>query len=230
MIDWHCHILPGIDDGSRDTKESLDMLRMQREQGADTVIATPHFLANDSSVDSFLERREWAFDTLRPHLPEDAPRILLGAEVKYYPGIGRLPDLMKLCICGTGLLLLEMPFAKWSEYEVRELEDLAARGGIRLILAHIERYLPFEGRDVWRRIAESGILTQVNASFFTSVTTRHKALSMLKDGQIHFIGSDCHNVSSRPPKLDGAYGYISRKFGADYVDQMVGYGHAVLEQ
>ena len=53
MIDWHSHILPGIDDGSGSIEESLALLKMQREQGADTVIATPHFFADDETVDEF---------------------------------------------------------------------------------------------------------------------------------------------------------------------------------
>ena len=64
MIDWHSHILPGIDDGSGSIEESLALLKMQREQGADTVIATPHFFADDETVDEFLARRQESLDSL----------------------------------------------------------------------------------------------------------------------------------------------------------------------
>ena len=47
MIDWHCHILPNMDDGSRDVAESISLINMQREQGIGTIVATPHFYAND---------------------------------------------------------------------------------------------------------------------------------------------------------------------------------------
>ena len=50
MIDWHSHVLPQMDDGSKSAEESLAMLKMQSEQGVDTVIATPHFYANDESL------------------------------------------------------------------------------------------------------------------------------------------------------------------------------------
>ena len=58
MIDWHSHVLPALDDGSHSIAQSLEMLTMLKEQGVDTVIATPHFYANDESVEKFLERRE----------------------------------------------------------------------------------------------------------------------------------------------------------------------------
>ena len=58
MIDWHSHILPELDDGSRSVAESIYLINMQKAQGVGTVIATPHFYADDESVESFLERRE----------------------------------------------------------------------------------------------------------------------------------------------------------------------------
>ena len=93
MIDWHSHLLPGIDDGSRDVEESLALLRMEAEQGVDTVVATPHFFADDGSVDSFVEQRQKSYETLRSAMPEGSPDIVLGAEVRYYPGIVKLAEL-----------------------------------------------------------------------------------------------------------------------------------------
>ena len=58
MIDWHSHILPGMDDGSHDVTESLCLINMQMAQGVRTVIATPHFYADDETVASFLDRRK----------------------------------------------------------------------------------------------------------------------------------------------------------------------------
>ena len=120
MLDFHSHILPRVDDGSQGLEESLLMLSAMKDQGVTTVIATPHFYANDDSVDSFLSRRDAAYAALAPQYT-DVPRIILGAEVKYYEGISRLPDLKRLRIDGSRLLLLEMSMSKWSEYAVREV-------------------------------------------------------------------------------------------------------------
>ena len=166
MIDWHSHILPAMDDGSRDVEESLEMLAQLSEQGVDTVVATPHFFANDESVQRFLERRAKSYEELAERIGEGLPRIVLGAEVKYYPGISQMEHLKDLRIEGTKLILLEMPFSKWTEYTVRELVTLATSGDSRIILAHMERYLPFQSARVWERLYAGGLIMQVNASFF----------------------------------------------------------------
>lgn len=228
MIDWHSHILPGVDDGSRDAEQSLAMLQMLADQGVHTVVATPHFYANDGSVSDFLERRREAWECLRPRLPEAAPEIILGAEVRYYQGISRLEGLRDLRIEGSKLLLLEMPMARWPEYAIRELTEIAGKSGIKLVLAHIDRYLDLQKSSVWESLYESGILMQVNAEHFTGLLTRGKAISRLQDGGIHFVGSDCHNTTTRAPQLHKAFGYIRKKLGDDFVDQMNGYGYTVL--
>jgi protein-tyrosine phosphatase len=229
MIDWHSHILPAMDDGSRSTEESIQMLKALWEQGIDRVIATPHFLANRESVADFLQRREKAYDRLCQASPENLPQVICGAEVAYYPGIGRLEGFEQLTIGNSKLLLLEMPVAKWTEYTVRELGELSGTSGLTIVLAHIERYLGLQNRDVIDRLCENGLLMQVNASFFNTLGTRHKAFKLLQVGNIHFIGSDCHNMETRPPRIGCAYGWIEKKFGKEYLSQMHEYNCHMLE-
>ena len=200
------------------------------EEGAAAVIATPHFYANDESVDAFLARRSAAYENLRARLPEDAPEIRLGAEVRYYPGIAKMPDLKRLRIEGSRLLLLEMPMTTWTEYTVRELGELAGKAGLTVVLAHIDRYLAMQKASVWERLLKNGILMQVNASFFTELRTKRKAISMLKRGEIHFIGSDCHNMTTRPPRIERAVSTIQKKFGDDFIAQMNEYGTSMLRK
>ena len=228
MIDWHSHILPGMDDGSKDVAESLAMLQMHSGQQVSTVIATPHFYANDEAVATFVERRAKAYETLKEQLPENAPRILLGAEVRYYQGISRMENLKDLRIEGSKLLLLEMPMMVWTEYMVRELIELSGKSGVQLVLAHVERYLRFQKQSVWNRIAESGILMQVNGSFLTAMASKRKALSLLQEGMVQFIGSDCHNLTDRSPQLEKAFQVIRKKLGDDYMNQMKHYGYSLL--
>ncbi len=213
MIDLHSHVLPAIDDGAKDTEESARMLSMLASQGVDTVCATPHFYANAESVEHFIEKRARALEELCGSLEGQGPRIILGAEVKYYPGIGKLDQLLKLRIGESKLLLLEMPFSKWTEYTVRELVELSTRSGVQIVLAHIERYMKMQSDDTWRRLYECGILMQVNASFITGMLTRRRAMSMLCGHGIHFIGSDCHNTTTRAPNIGAAYSMIEKKLG-----------------
>lgn len=228
MTDWHSHVLPAMDDGSRDVSESIALLRMLSEQGIDTVIATPHFYPNRESVESFLSRRESSQSSLKPYLTEDLPRIVAGAEVLYYEGISKLSGLYSLCIGDTGLLLLEMPIARWSEYTVRELVRISGMKGITLVLAHVERYLHLQTDEAVDTLYDNGILMQVNASFFCKLWTRRTAISMLYNRGIHFIGSDCHNLTSRPPRLSRAFDYIEKRLGKEFLSQLSDKGNAFL--
>lgn len=229
MIDWHCHVIPGVDDGSRDLTESLSMLTSLGEQGVRYVVATPHFLANNESVDDFLARRDAACERLCDSLPSGAPKVIRGAEVKYYSGISHMAGLEKLTVENTRLLLLEMPMAHWTDYTVKEIIQLANASGVKPILAHFERYLPFQNEKSILKLLDNGVLMQVNASFFANTFSKRKALRFLEDGRIHFIGSDAHNMTSRPPRLGAAYELIEKKLGEDYVYQMNEYGHRMLK-
>lgn len=221
MIDFHSHILPNMDDGSSNLEESIELLKMLSEQGADTVFATSHFYANHESVTEFLERRQAAFELLQAHLFENAPEIRLGAEVRYYEGISRMEGLESLCIQGTRLLLLEMSVRRWSEYTIRELTNMASSGRFVVVLAHIERYFDFQSKAVWKRLLECGVLMQVNATSIVDRRFRRKCFGLLKKEIVHFIGSDCHNVELRPPYMDEAFALIEKKFGSEYLQAML---------
>ena len=218
-----------MDDGSQSTTESIHMLRMQKEQGADTVIATPHFYAERESLSRFLARRQASYESLCAELPEGMPRILLGAEVRYYPGISGMADIESLCVENSRILLLEMPFSEWSEYTIREVISLSCRGNLKVALAHIDRYLSFQKKETWERLRASGILMQVNADFFQGFWKRARAISMLCNGKIHFMGSDCHNTESRPPKLCEALTLIKKKCGDDFFYRMDAYGKSFFQ-
>lgn len=132
-------VLPGIDDGSKGVAMSLEMLEHSAGQGVDVIAATPHFYASHHSVGRFLEKRQAAYEKIEPSLTERHPRILLGAEVAFFPGISRAEKIPELTLGNTKILLLEMPFAPWGKEEMREVESLAGDGGYRVMLAHCWR-------------------------------------------------------------------------------------------
>lgn len=226
MIDWHSHILPAMDDGSKDPDESIAMIDSLVSQGVDTVIATPHFYANDESVDEFLSKRESSFGLLKDKINSERVNIICGAEVRYYPGISRMEDLDKLTIGKSRLLLLEMPFAKWSDHTIKELLELENMRGIKVILAHVERYPALQDIHLIDNLINNGVQIQVNANFFTQFYTKHRAIKLLALGYIHFVGSDCHNMTTRSPKIDDAYSFIDKKLGKNFVLQMSEYGYS----
>lgn len=221
MIDFHSHILPGIDDGSKNVEESLLLLHMLEEQGISTVVATPHFYANEQSVDAFLQHRDHTFAQLMEQYGDGPVKICLGAEVLYYNGISRLQDLEKLCIEDTQVLLLEMPFTRWSSKVVQEVLEIANNMAITVVLAHIERYARYQNASFLSLLQQNGVLMQVNASYFIDRWTRRTALRQLGFGEIHLLGSDCHGVTNRPPRMDEAAAIIKKKYGDDALHSQV---------
>lgn len=211
VVDFHSHILPRMDDGSRNTQESLEMLRASAAQGIRVMAATPHFYAEENSVERFLERRETAWKALSEKMEAGMPKVLPGAEVYYFEGMQRTESLSRLKIEGTNLLLLEMPFAPWSDRMIAEIMEINRMPDTQVVLAHIERYLRFQKAAVWDSLLENGVLMQANASFFLHRFSKHKALHMVKKGRIHLLGSDCHNMDSRPPQLGAAMEILSAR-------------------
>ena len=228
MIDFHSHILPGIDDGSKNVKMSLQMLSAMRDQSIDTVIATSHFYATQRSPRRFLERREQAWDLLAPELPDSAPDIILGAEVLYFPGISHMAELPQLCFEGTNILLLEMPFDSWTEYCIREVRELARSGEFTILLAHIERYYYKQPVSVWDDFLSEGVLMQSNADFFLPFRARRKALKLLREGRIHLLGTDAHNTSARAPRMAEAVAMIRKHLGPDPLREIDRLGEKLL--
>ncbi len=202
MIDFHTHILPGMDDGSDGLKTSLSMLRTEARQGITTVLMTPHFYASENSPQTFLKRRQKAWEQLKPYIWPELPQVHLGAEVQYFEGICSVEDIRDLRIEGTNLLLLEMPFCHWPDRVVEDVLELSEWDDTRIVLAHIERYMAMQPKGIWKQLRERGILMQCNVSFFDGWRTRHKAMSMLSSGEIQFLGSDCHNMKTRRPNWD----------------------------
>lgn len=210
MIDFHSHILPGIDDGSRNIKESLQMLNASARQGVTYMAATPHFIPSESSLDRFLIHREQAFSELMEVWHPALPQVLLGAEVYYFEGMSRV-ELDVLRIEGTRLLLLEMPFQTWTDRMVAEVLALQKQPELTVLMAHIERYLGFQRKDMWDELLRAGVLMQCNASFFLRWNTRRRALHLLESGRVHLLGSDCHNMEERSPRMGAALEAIGEK-------------------
>ena len=230
MYDFHSHILPNLDDGSRCVDESLNMLRDSFRQGVTNIVATPHFYADHTIPDDFLEKRYLSWKELEPYLESDMPQIKLGAEVHYYEGLCCMDNLQKLCIENTNLLLLEMPLFAWSTRMLDILADLNGKQGVRILLAHFERYLPYQQKSAWDNLHQNGILLQANAEYFTRRLTQRAAIKALKNGEIYLLGSDCHNMNTRKPNMDEAANIIKRKLGDGVLDRLNYHGWVAFHE
>lgn len=215
MLDIHSHILPKMDDGSSSVEESLKLLRTSAEQGITEIAATPHFYASQNNPQNFLERRAACAARLQEALTPDLPRVYLGAEVCYFDGVSRIDELEALWLQNTNILLLEMPFEKWSRRMADEVAEIQNRRDTQVLLAHIERYLPFHNSDALQSLRAQGVKMQCNALFFLSWRTKRKAVKMLQRGEIDVLGSDCHNMTARPPRLGEAMQVIQKSVERD---------------
>ena len=231
FVDFHTHILPQMDDGSRSVAESLQMLKMAQEQGVEEIVASPHFYPHNETPDQFLIRRAAAMERLAMKVPEGYPKVYLGAEVYYYPGMSESDALKELTIDGGKGILVEMPMAPWTDRMFQELEGIHEKLGLIPIVAHMERYLSFwHNRKLPERLAELPVLVQVNAKIFLNYHTSKIAMKLLKKGQIHLLGSDCHNLQNRAPNLGKAAARIEDTLDKDCLDQVSYYQSLILEK
>ena len=211
MLDIHSHFLPKMDDGSKSTEMSMEMLRASKKQGVTTIVSTSHFYGDREAPESFLHRRRHAVEKLSPLLSSTEPEICLGAEILYYPGIDRSESIPKLAIQGTNLIMIERPFIPWSDRIFDELISLQYHHRLHVVLAHVERYQAIEKRDIYARLFEQPFYFQCNASAFTSFRSRRLALRLMDNELLHFLGTDCHNTDKRPPNMDEARKIVEKK-------------------
>ncbi len=221
-VDFHSHILPALDDGSQNEQQTLAMLLEARRQGTQVMVATPHFYPESESPDAFLARRAEAVDRLLVggYDPAVHPRICVGAEVAYFRGIGRCEDLRRLCIVGTNAVLIEMPFGYWTDSIFEDVCLVRSRMGLTPILAHIERYRDMNSASMRRMAVQNGCYLQINASMMNGMMSRRRALRMLASGEVQLLGSDCHNMTTRPPGMQHILSYVREHAGAELISQM----------
>lgn len=225
MTDLHTHILPGVDDGAKTVEQSIAMLHAQFDQGVGTVALTPHYYPDREPLDSFLARRAEAWGALREAilaLPEEAlgrlPRLVLGAEVAYVPGLHTVEGLQGLCIGTTKHMLLELPFYPWDMQTIHGLYDFLGRSGVTPVLAHIERYFACQSAKLLEEVLNLGLPVQVGTAGldrFSSV-----AWKLLKRGKAHLIASDCHDLQYRVPDLRRAMDLVWKKLGEERAEEL----------
>lgn len=225
FTETHCHILPGIDDGSPDVETSLKMIAKLQEQGAEAIICTPHYYSDCLSLDDFLAKRDAAYNKLKTALPPGSPKILLGAEVyisKYLFGNEKLE---RIKIEGTDYALIEHSFREeFSQNAYNRLVSLICDWGVTPILAHIERYPALMGSSkTLDELLELGCIAQVNISSFADSQrkVKKKLFKYLEAGKITLIGSDCHNLKARAPEYADGAAEIIKKCSQSALDELL---------
>jgi protein-tyrosine phosphatase len=214
VIDIHCHILSGLDDGPSTLDFSIAIARAAVDAGTQMMVATPHIRADfevnpheiEARVDALNERLE------KERLPL---RILPGAEVGWASAL-ELDDalLAKLCLGSGKRLLLESPYGRRPVDFEKVVEGLAARG-FDSVIAHPER-CPLFQRDIERlaAIVEGGALCSITAGSMSGQfgePVRRFTIELLRRGLVHDVASDSHDHLHRPPGLVGGFAAIEEE-------------------
>lgn len=225
LVEVHSHILPGIDDGSPDVETSLKMIARLKEQGAKRIVLTPHYYSDNISLDDFLRKRDRAFNHLLRELPPDSPELIPAAEVYISKYLFNAESLDELRIGNSNYVLIEHPFtASFDSSDYDRLANLYCDYGVKPVLAHIERYRELiEDPYKLDEYIEMGCLIQTNVESYAEGprSIRKKLIKLLNNGYIHLLGSDCHNLDSRPPEYEKGVKNIIKKCGEESVQTLM---------
>ncbi len=219
MIDIHAHILPAVDDGAADLDTAAEMCRLAADDGCTTLLATPH-QRTPSWWNCEGEKLCSTLEALRSEVGA-TPRLYLGGEVRVDSGLLSAlaePDLDgTLPLAGSTYLLLEFDRRGLGGLDAEGLAQELRLAGWRPIFAHPE-FIPdlAQDLDLMRRLVQAGALFQVTAMSLTSDFGRRLrvlAASMVEAGLIHFVASDAHDLTRRPPGLSRAHRHLAKKYG-----------------
>lgn len=191
-IDFHAHVLPHADHGSTSVETSIKQLEEAKKAQVDFIVATPHFYPNKHSLHSFLRRRQQGYDKIRSKLDELQIGCRLGAEVMLCEGLENLEGIRELCIEGTSVMLLELPFRTINSRLITSVCNLQEMGIIP-VLAHIDRYSVADVNSVLRL----GTAAQINADAFFRLFGKGKAVRAVKNRVVQALGSDAHEDRMR---------------------------------
>ncbi|MDO6355950.1 hypothetical protein Q3V94_12880 [Caloramator sp. CAR-1] len=212
MLDIHSHIIPEIDDGADSFEIFFEMAKIAQEDGVETIVATPHFIAG---------RYETDYETVKKHVNDlnlylknqniqinilAGQEILISKDLLSYLHQGLISP-----INDTNYMLVELPFDEIPKYTFDILYELKIKN-ITPIVAHPERYLEIiKQPEKINDFIDEGCLFQINSSSllgYFGKDVKNTATLFLKHNIVDFIGSDCHDSIRRKPKVNEALNII----------------------
>ncbi len=228
MIDIHSHILPGVDDGARDMREAVALLRISVDEGIKTQVLTPHMPANTYglSLDSLTK----SFDKFKSAIEEKeipiqlklAAEVRIGLEVMELVESGNMPWLGVWE--GKKVFLMEFPPNAIPSGTLNIVRWLS-QNEIHPLIVHPERNLEIQNNmDKLKPFIDEGCLLQLTAGSITGDFSREAfdtACQLLKQGLVDVIASDCHRADGRTPRLKGAVDVARQIVGEDEAIAMV---------
>lgn len=224
MIDIHSHILPGVDDGSKDIEMSIEMARIYEKNNIKKVIATPHYI--EGVQNSTLEENKIALEALNHRLEEEQIdlEVCLGNEIMISLDI--LKDLEESNLStlnGSKYILIEFPMFDIPNYTENILHELLLRG-YHPIIAHPERNRSIgEDPNILFRLIEDGALAQLNLGSIEGKfgkKIKENAELLLNHNMIHFVSTDAHRSNTRTPNVANALNILRKIVSKEDYDRI----------
>jgi protein-tyrosine phosphatase len=225
VIDLHCHILPGLDDGASDIGVSLAMARMAVAQGIEATACTPHILPGVYHNSGSSIRQ--AVATLRQRLEAEAIplRLVTGADVHMCPDF--VPGLRSgqlISVADSRYVLVEPPHHTAPPHFESFFFNVVAAGYVP-IMTHPERlfWVPSHYEAI-ARLVRAGVWMQITAGSFAGAFGRNAlywAERMLDEGCVHLIATDAHDAERRPPDLARGRDIVAKRAGAEEAQRLV---------
>lgn len=216
MIDIHCHILPGLDDGARTIEETLQMLQIAKERGITDIVATPHIYPDFyfPEMEKILE----AYNEVKNYV--SGVNLYLGTDLHLCPEtIKYLKEGRALTINNGSYVLIEPP-EFFGAMELLEMLFQLRGEGYYPIITHPERYQIFrEKKELLFKIVEQGNFLQLTSASITGYfgeTVQNFSRELIKEKIVHLVASDAHSPRRRIPFLKDAYEKISEWGSKDY--------------
>jgi protein-tyrosine phosphatase len=220
IVDVHCHVLPGVDDGAPDVEAALDFLRAAQAGGTRAIVATPHqHPGRYPNAAATLRAAHALLLAARDATGEELPEVLLGAEVHLDHDLPERVEAEELLtLAGGPYLLLELP----DQFAWPHVEDTIWRlrlSGRVPVIAHPERCGPVLREPArLRRLVELGCLVQVTGSSVAGVfggPCRAQTEAFLRQGLVHVVASDAHDLRRRTPDLAAARQAVTTLLGGE---------------
>lgn len=226
FVDIHCHILPGVDDGSQTPEETKAMLQKAWDEGIQIMVATPHYHKQRGKNDIELIKKQLLLTRKLAKEVNPKMQICLGMEIYYGEDV---PELLKegrvVSIRKSRYILVEFSPGDEFQYILNAVRKLQMSGHT-VIIAHIERYNCLR-KDISNveYLREMGAYLQVNTGSITGSYGRSvkKFLrEVLKAHLVQLVGTDAHGSERRTPKMQEAYKEVVKRCGEEYADQIFG--------
>ena len=226
LYDMHSHILPALDDGAETVEDSLALIDCLKQQGIANICLTPHFYTHEMGVDDFLRKRDAAFESFRPHIPDDVD-IVLGCEVYVTHYLFNGDDITGLTYGKSRYILTEFAYrSDFGDKTMNMLSSLWSNFRLIPVLPHVERYdFLIDNPDVIEDLKNNGVIIQTNISNYAEKAPffrKRKLLKYIANGLIDILGSDAHSFTHNSPKVfTQAMNTISQKCGDSRLSDMM---------